>query len=257
MIGIVGGVGPLAGVDLFTKIIEETIVERDQEHVPVVLLSVPGTIPDRTEYLMGREPRNPALGIGTVLLQLGKMGARVAGIPCNTAHAPAIFNIVKQILRQSDSQLELLNMIELTADHLFEYYKGARVGILTTLGTYHAGVYRHTLTRKKIDVIELETAEMRNGVHNAIYDAGYGIKANPVQVSRKAEIILHDAAGELIKRGADIIVSGCSEISFTLTPRNFGNVKLIDPTRLLALALVKAIDPGKCRKAPSQPVARL
>ena len=54
MIGIVGGVGPLAGLDVFKKIIEETVVQKDQEHLPVLLMSYPHLIVDRTEYLLGK-----------------------------------------------------------------------------------------------------------------------------------------------------------------------------------------------------------
>ena len=60
IIGIVGGVGPLAGLDLQAKIVAQTIAGRDQDHLPVVSLSWPGPIPDRTEYLLGRVAENPA-----------------------------------------------------------------------------------------------------------------------------------------------------------------------------------------------------
>jgi aspartate racemase len=50
MIGIVGGVGPLAGLDIFKKIIEETIATKDQDHIPVILSSQPQRIADRTAF---------------------------------------------------------------------------------------------------------------------------------------------------------------------------------------------------------------
>jgi aspartate racemase len=86
MIGIVGGVGPLAGLDIFKKIIEETVATKDQEHVPVVLSSQPHRIADRTAFLLGKENQNPAIALKDILLELDKAGARVAAIPCNTSH---------------------------------------------------------------------------------------------------------------------------------------------------------------------------
>jgi len=41
MIGIVGGLGPLAGIDLFRKITEQTPANIDQEHLPIILFSFP------------------------------------------------------------------------------------------------------------------------------------------------------------------------------------------------------------------------
>ena len=52
MIGIVGGVGPYAGLDLTKKIFDQTLAGSDQEHLPVILVSRPDEIADRTEYLL-------------------------------------------------------------------------------------------------------------------------------------------------------------------------------------------------------------
>lgn len=44
MIGIVGGIGPFAGKDLLEKIFANTFANSDQEHLDVVLLSMPSKI---------------------------------------------------------------------------------------------------------------------------------------------------------------------------------------------------------------------
>ena len=112
MIGIVGGVGPLAGLDLQAKIVAQTAAGRDQEHLPVLSLSWPGPIPDRTEYLLGQVAENPAGALLAQLRLLAAAGASVAGIPCNTAHAPAIFDVVRAGLAAFDRPLRLLHMID-------------------------------------------------------------------------------------------------------------------------------------------------
>jgi aspartate racemase len=53
MIGIVGGVGPYAGLDLLRKVYDNTVAGKDQDHLDVVMISVPAAIPDRTAYLLG------------------------------------------------------------------------------------------------------------------------------------------------------------------------------------------------------------
>lgn len=91
MIGIIGGVGPTAGADLLQKITEETIAKSDQDHLPIILFSLPNKILDRTEYLEGKVNENPGKAMGDIALQLERAGATIAAAPCNTAHADEIF----------------------------------------------------------------------------------------------------------------------------------------------------------------------
>ncbi len=59
-IGILGGMGPLATVDFMHKIISLTPAQRDQDHLPLLVYSVP-QIPDRTACLLDNleSPLNP------------------------------------------------------------------------------------------------------------------------------------------------------------------------------------------------------
>ena len=61
--GIIGGVGPYAGLDFVRDIFNNTIALSDQEHIGVLLVSCPAIIPDRTKYLLDEETVNPALGL--------------------------------------------------------------------------------------------------------------------------------------------------------------------------------------------------
>ena len=99
MIGIVGGVGSYAGVDLLRKVYDQTMAAGDQEHLDTILLSMPSSIPDRTEYLVGEVDENPGKPIAEVLVQLDRAGATVAGIPCNTAHVEKIFGLILEVIR--------------------------------------------------------------------------------------------------------------------------------------------------------------
>ena len=76
--------GPLATVDFLHKLIEETPVASDQDHVPTVVWNVP-QIPDRQQALAGAgiSPL-PAMYAG--LARLVAAGATRLAIPCNTAH---------------------------------------------------------------------------------------------------------------------------------------------------------------------------
>ncbi len=91
IIGIIGGMGPLAGIDLARKIFDQTIATTDQEHLPVILMSLPGNIADRTNYLRDHNRPNPAFSVFDMIKCLSNLGVGVVGIPCNTLHSAPMF----------------------------------------------------------------------------------------------------------------------------------------------------------------------
>ncbi|MGM0497436.1 MAG: aspartate/glutamate racemase family protein, partial [Bacteroidota bacterium] len=95
IIGVVGGIGPYAGLDLCEKIMKETLVKSDQDHLPIAMLSVPGKIEDRSRFLLGQSETNPAFAVSEVIQKLHDVGATHIGIPCNTMHAPEIFDTLE------------------------------------------------------------------------------------------------------------------------------------------------------------------
>src|SRR5512139_4045747 len=111
VIGIVGGIGPYAGLDLNRKIFEQTAAVRDQDHLSVLMLSWPRDIPDRSAFLLGESVEDPAIGIVKCLRVLEQAGATVAAIACNTAHSPRIINAVHDALRAGGHHIEVVNMI--------------------------------------------------------------------------------------------------------------------------------------------------
>ena len=117
-IGIVGGAGPYAGLDLAQKLLQQTKAKSDQDYLPTLLISTPELIEDRTDFLLGKTTNNPAHAIYSNLRDLEALGATVAGIACNTAHAPEIRNVLLEKLKISESNLKLLDMISETADFL-------------------------------------------------------------------------------------------------------------------------------------------
>ena len=97
MIGVIGGMGPYAGLDLVEKIFAETIASTDQDHVPVAMLSCPASITDRSAFLLGKSAENPANAIAEVALRLERSGAAIAGMPCNSAHARLILTVTGKL----------------------------------------------------------------------------------------------------------------------------------------------------------------
>lgn len=246
MIGIVGGVGPLAGIDILKKIIEETEVHTDQDHVSTMLLSTPESVSDRTQYLIDTKKRNPAFAISQLLIRLEQSGAIVGAIPCNTAHAEQIFSVIKRELEKVGSQLKLLNIIEECTTYLKQQFPSKVIGVLSTRGTKISGIYRNAFDKAGIKIIEpIHNWEER--IHCAIYDNRYGIKAFSSPVKERARQELYEAIEVLIKSGAEVIVLGCTEIPLAIIEDEFKGIPLIDPNRILARALIKEIAPEKLK----------
>lgn len=247
MIGIVGGVGPLAGLDVFKKIIQETDVQNDQDHLPVLLMSYPHLIVDRTEYLLQKVDTNPAYALANIIEQLANSGAQVVAIPCNTAHAPAIFSVVEAQLKAKDVKIKLLHLVKQTVKHIKLTAPEARVAVLSTTGTRNTGLYKNLLVAAGLTVLE-PSAECQHRIHEAIYDKTYGIKAFSSPVKAKALTELKHCMDLLLEEGATHFILGCTELPLAFPENDYKEIPLIDPNRIIARALINEIDPKKLKK---------
>mgnify|MGYP006332765639 CR=1 FL=1 len=244
MIGIVGGVGPLAGLDIVGKIIAETKANKDQDHLPVLLSSQPHRITDRTQYLLGAEPINPAYAIAAIIQELERGGSSVVGIPCNTAHSPRILSVVMDELQKAKSNIKVLHLVEETAQFIVTNYGKIKVGILSTTGTKNTGLYKKTLALFGLEAIEPDE-HWQEKVHATIYDEQFGIKAVSSPVTNRVRQDLIAAIGQLKSQGAQAIILGCTELPLALPEKETAGLTLIDPNRILARALIREIDAQK------------
>jgi aspartate racemase len=247
MIGIVGGIGPLAGIDLYRQILENTDARTDQEHVPVMLASVSHEIADRTEFLLRKSTENPAYALANVVTLLEQAGARTIGLACNTAHAPEIMDVVSQLLTARGSAVEIVNMIDETVRTIQANSTGTqRIGVLCTSGTYQARLYQDKLETSGFEVALLPFERHDAIVQDAIFNPGYGLKslAAPSQQSLHQ---LNAAIEELKNLGAQAIILGCTEIGMVEQKLGFQglNLEIYNPNTILARALLARAYPEK------------
>ncbi len=247
VIGIVGGVGPYAGLDLNRKIFDHTIAGTDQVHLPVLLASFSPIINDRTRYLLGKDVENPAGSLFQVIKLLNSTGADVVGIPCNTAHAHSIFSRVQRMIHESNLCLKLLNMIsEVTTEIQSSFEKEIRIGVISTMGTFKTGLYKEYLAKAEIAMVPPDESLIQE-VHSAIYDTVYGIKAHSNPVTPQARRVVEKAIRTLAKQGADAVILGCTELPLSLPVDSLDGIALIDPTTILARALIRDSYPQKLK----------
>lgn len=248
MIGIVGGVGPYSGIDLLKKVFDNTLANCDQEYLDAILISASSKIEDRTEYLIGNIKENPAIAIAEVLFKLQDVGATVAGIPCNTAHSEKIFSVIQLQLKKSEATINVLNMIEETVSFIgINYPNINKVGVLSTTGTYKSGVYTKALQSKGYEVIVPSLEMQENLIHPGIYHSTYGIKTISNPIHPKARKNLLEGISFLKAQGAQAVILGCTEIPLAITETVINDLITIDPTNVLARALVLHSNPNKLK----------
>jgi aspartate racemase len=247
IIGIVGGAGPFAGLDLLAKVLDQTAAVYDKDHLTVIHLSQPNRLPDRTGFLLGETAVNPAHAIFQQLQTLARAGANIAAIPCNTAHAPVIFDQVVALLKAAGCSVKFLHMIAETAVFIQQHYpQMRRIGVLSTTGTYRVKVYPQFLEPAGFEVVVPHEEIQETAVTPAIYDPDYGIKAQGCGTAQSREGLMR-AVKDLRQQGAEAVVLGCTEIPLAITEKEVEGMVVIDPTLVLARALIREANPGKLR----------
>ena len=58
LLGIIGGLGPMASAYFYQLITRHTKAVLDQDHIDIILSSRSST-PDRTDYIVGRSDKSP------------------------------------------------------------------------------------------------------------------------------------------------------------------------------------------------------
>ena len=246
VIGVLGGVGPQAGIDLVSKIFRNTDANTDQDHLRVILISESDRIVDRTQFLLGETDENPASVLAEVVAKLRAAGAEVVGIPCNTAHAPSIFGEIKRAV-EADGDIALVNMVEAITTHVVG--RGlTRLGVLGTNGSYVTRLHRPVLEEHGLEVIYPDEDFQTSVVHEIMYNKEWGVKSTPDRVDPRARHRLDLAIWHLKDRGAEAVLLGCTELPLALSQdRDFG-ILIVDGNEVLARALVQRADPGKLKK---------
>lgn len=247
IIGVIGGMGPQAGLDLLQKIFDETIASSDQGHVPVALLSFADRIADRSEYLIGKG-ENPVPAIVDVARRLERTGASVLGIPCNTAHAEHIYDAVSAQLRNEAPDLRLLHIIEETIRHIVDERPGLRrIGVISTYATFRMRLYQKRIEREGLTAVLPDDLVQRDIVHKSIFLPPHGIKAQSSPISAPAREALIHAIDHLKDKGAECVILACTELPLAVREVELHGLAMIDPTRILARALLRETYPEKLR----------
>lgn len=233
-IGIIGGLGPSATVDLMNKIIKNTSADKDQDHFKMIVEHNP-QIPDRTAHLL-QDGEDPTIPLYTCAKKLEQREADFIVIPCNTAHA-----FVDRIQRHLS--IPIINMIDEVVAYIQSSYPQVKtVGILATSGTVKTGIYHRAFEKTDISLLTPDD-EHQHYVMEAIYGEK-GIKSGYTEGEPKQYLL--KAAEHLVKQDARVLILGCTELPLVLEENDHFSltgkeVAILDPTNILAKKAVSLV----------------
>lgn len=244
ILGILGGVGPMATAYFMQCVIKKTPAERDQDNIPMIVFNDP-QIPDRTAYILDHDEPNPLPELEKVVAWLEHAGADYIAIPCNTAHY--FYDPIVEA-----ANVPVLNIMRETAARILST-AGAEssVGLLATSGTIESGVFQDYLSEARLNVVVPTRQEQDEVVMPLIYDR---IKKNlPYDAAAFLEVArrLHE------EEGCETVIVGCTELSVVYQDLDEKPAYLVDAMDVLADRCVEFYCANSARFEEDLPVASL
>jgi len=221
ILGVLGGMGPLASAEFLKTIYESSIHGREQSAPTVILYSDPST-PDRTTtYLEGRE--------GTVLQpmiqalnRLIELGATKIVICCVTSHL--LMSRFPRHIRE-----KVISLPDVIFDALQQSEE--RRLLLCTVGSRKSGVFeRHPRWSEMNGRVILPSDSDQSIIHDEII---YEIKRN-----RPARELIPLVKALLRSYGVNSFIAGCTELHLLAKQEwpadDYERSRCIDPLSLIA-----------------------
>ena len=216
VLGVIGGMGPIATSYFMELVIKMTDAQKDQEHLDMIIYNIP-SMPDRTSYILDKSNANPLPIILDIAHKLEEQGAEFLAMPCCTAH------YFQEDLERSLNK-PFVNIIRATVNYLKERNIKS-VGVMATDGTMDTGLFQKELELNGMSIVR-PSAQRQQDVMHIIYD---NVKANI-----PADMKKFNAVGDELKRnGAEAIILGCTELSLVKRDNVIG-AGFIDAMEVLA-----------------------
>lgn len=224
MIGVLGGMGPLATLDFFSKVISATPAKGDADHVPMLIQSDPRIAPRPAAILgKGRSPL-PELLAGRDRLIVA--GAMALVMPCNTAHfwyADLLEGCTVPFLSIVDASV---NELSLLAE------AGSPIGIIATRATLAAQIFDPALIRSGYTVMLPD----ETGMNTLVLPGIELVKAGD---TLRGGQLIEEAVQVLLNRGARAVILACTETPLALDALQSPlRLHCVDSTAALARAAV-------------------
>lgn len=227
MLGVLGGMGPLASAEFVRTIYERTLGEREQDS-PVVLLYSDPTFPDRTDAFLNDEPGVLLEQLIKSLYHLLEMGGSKIVICCVTIHY-LLPKLPPDLRRRVVSLLDIIyeQVMNTTEPHL----------LICTTGSRKIGLFeKHSRWGQARDRISL----LDDGDQGMIHDHIYHLKRNRDALELKPVL-----ESLLDKYKVNSFIAGCTEIH--MLAKHFAasdgppQYSCVDPLAIIAEQIAKDV----------------
>jgi len=278
-IGIIGGSGPLATLDIEKKILYATQKLAspliDQDYFNLVVFNYSETY-DRSDSVFFGRP-DPLTQYVKYITSISALSVDLILLACNTAHMHL------PILREK-TEIPIISIIEKTAEYLRTTFPDCyKVGLISTKATLEKKLYHNLLARYGIETVTLEEP-----TQNLVMEAIYLIKAgtdlhrqelrleNLNHISRinldqinilknhphkcilleenvpNPSLVIREAIKELKNKGCDQIIFGCTELPLVLPYlEKDTDLQFIDPNTIIAEAIVRTLQDIESQQWPN------
>lgn len=225
IIGILGGMGPYATLDLFQKILLNTPAKIDQDHLKIIINNNP-KIPSRKAFY--NQSESPLTELIKSARLLEKAGADFIIMPCHTAHL--WWNEVKKTIK-----IPFYSMIENTVERtIFQYgsHENKKILFLATETTIQSHIYQDSFKNSPFQLV-IPTNKEQEIVDQAIKSIKGGLLQDNFFISKLKTII-----DKYHQEGISLLVGCCTEIPL-MYPYFGGEMEMIDPTLMLAIMAIE------------------
>ena len=208
-LGVIGGMGPLATVSFYERVVLNTAAKCDNEHIDMVVLSH-ASMPDRTKCIIENRGGEFLEVIKKDFKILEDIGVEAVAIPCNTSHY--FFDEFKKF-----TGLRIINMIEET---ILEVKKRGieKIAVFGTLGTLNSKVYEKYANQHGLLVKEV-SPEDKQAVMDIIYDIK---ETNGLDGRRFVDILSRYCDDETVG------IIACTELSLLDIPRDINTIDALN-----------------------------
>lgn len=221
VVGVIGGMGPEATVEILRRIVARTAAEDDQDHIHLIVESNP-KIPSRIAHLIDKTGADPTAELVRIARNLESAGATLLAMPCNTAHSYA--DAIRAAVR-----IPLLDMVDLTVRQVCAGGFRPRVGLLASTAVHNTGTYTRLFTARSCSVV---MPRRQDELMNLIRDIKRGGTGHGFRHA------LEDIAASL-GGDVDVIVIACTELS-VIADETRAPVPTIDALEVLTQAILTA-----------------
>ena len=224
IVGILGGMGPEATVDLMQRIIRLTPALDDVDHIRCIVDNNP-KVPSRIKAIIEGDGEDPGPCMADMGRRLETFGADFLVIACNTAHY--YYDAVQEAV-----SIPVIHLIDLVSQYAKTHYPDQdKIGILASPAVAMTGLYTKRL--KDLGIKDIwPDPDAQDSLFKVIKSVKKGDTGKGV---RNAYEKFCDT---LLNKGAKTAIIACTELSALDSPLP---INTIDAAQVLAMEIVRVV----------------